>query len=205
VVVRFVVVELPGELHMALDTKAASLTLALCPQCEKFVLDWGRLVKRSTSTRERPEYEFEGIYPKFRQPSLPAEVPPEVARDAREAMLVASISRRAGAALGRRALQAALRLKGFGASSNKLYDEIEVASQSPDTPTTLREKLHFVRDVGNDGAHPNLDYQGAFVEVEEDDLNLLFETLREFFDVFFVRPARHAATMEARKKRKGKA
>ncbi|WP_242346843.1 DUF4145 domain-containing protein [Anaeromyxobacter terrae] len=119
-------------------------------------------------------------------------------RDWDEAVAVSPISTRAAAALARRALQVTLRKKGF--SAPKLVKEIDLATASPDTPTSLREKLHVVREIGNDAAHPNEDEAGALVDVSSDDVEFMFETLIEAFDVYFVRPERHRKLLEARKK-----
>jgi hypothetical protein len=140
-------------------------------------------------------------------PSDPVRYPPEqvtnpeIRRDYQEAHAVASKSLRGAAALGRRALQHALRDKGFKAPSKKLADEIKEAVKSPDAPSTLREKLTFIREVGNDGAHPNPDHAGEIVDVTEDEFKVLMEALDEFFDVFYVRPEKHKAIMEGRTKR----
>jgi hypothetical protein len=143
------------------------------------------------------------IHPGRRIREAPAEVEDkEIRKDYSEACATRDTSLRGAAALARRALQVALRAKGFTHSSNRLEKEIEEAAKSPEAPSSLRDKLHFVRKVGNDGAHPNLDHAGEIVDVEPEDFAMLIQTLDEFFDVFYVRPARHAATMAAYAARK---
>jgi hypothetical protein len=119
-----------------------------------------------------------------------------------EAHAVRNTSRRGAAALGRRALQNALRDRGFKAK--KLYDEIELAEKDPRATPSLVEKLHFIREVGNDGAHPNIDAVGQIIDVTEDELDLLLAALDEFFDLFYVRPAKHTAVMQTRAARLSK-
>jgi hypothetical protein len=127
----------------------------------------------------------------------------EIRRDYQEAHAIANLSTRGAAALARRALQHALRDRGFKhAKSRDLYDEIELATESKETPASLKDKLHFIRKVGADGAHPNPDHAGEIIDVTEDELVMLFETLDEFFDVYYVRPARHAAVMKAHEAKK---
>jgi hypothetical protein len=128
----------------------------------------------------------------------PAEVTnPELRRDYTEAHAIREMSRRGAAALARRALQSALRDKGF--KNDTLYKEIEAAAESNDAPSSLREKLHFLRDKGNVGAHPIRDHAGEIADVDELELSMLFEVLDELFDVFYVRPARHKAVMDKHK------
>lgn len=66
----------------------------------------------------------------------------------------------------------------------------------------LAEKLRFVQAVGNDAAHPNVDADGDLIEVRPEDLTVIIAALDEFFDAYFVKPARHAAIMKAREERK---
>ena len=141
------------------------------------------------------------IWPDSRRIPIPPEVPEDIARDWHEAVTVSGKSERAAAALARRALQVALRKSGFKA--RKLYEEIDLATASPETPSSLREKLHIAREIGNDAAHPNVEEDGSLIEVTDTDLEFLFSTLLEVFDVYFVRPAKHRALMEARKEKGG--
>jgi len=182
--------------------------IAICPSCRSAVVDW----VWKTWAKNRPggallqtEVKRMGVYPRSRRAVIPSEVAsavPAGARDYMEAVEVMEISRRAAAALARRALQVALRAASFTHPSRKLDKEIEVALQDPRTSATLGEKLRFVQHVGNDAAHPNVDFQGDLVEVTSEDLEVILAALEEFFDAYFVKPLRHAAVMEAQKKRK---
>ena len=175
-----------------------------CPLCSGLCIEL--VVKRTYHTGGDPEEEIKRLLPRDVVHEPPPEVTnQEIRRDYGEAHACIPVSKRGAAALARRALQQALRDKGFIHQSKKLFNEIEVASKSPDMPTSLREKLHFIRDVGNDAAHPNSDRAGEIVDVTDDELTMLLESLDEFFDVFYVRPARHKAVMDARNVRvKGK-
>lgn len=129
-------------------------------------------------------------------------MPATLARDYREAVAVAHISTRASAALARRGLQAALRKCGFQAPSGRLNDEIGLALVDGRTSSVLAEKLRFVQSVGNDAAHPNVGADGDLIEVTTEDLSVIISALDEFYDAYFVKPARHAAIMKAREERK---
>jgi hypothetical protein len=186
-----------------LDALGFSLTTMHCPLCSKPII----YLAEKKPNPSRPGYHFDSslIYPKRRLREAPPEVEnKEIRRDYKEAVGVAEESLRGAAALARRALQGALREKGFTHLSKKLMREIEAAEKDPKMPSTLGEKLHFLREVGNDGAHPNYDLAGEVVDVTPEEFKMLIETLGEFFDVFYVRPVRHAATMEANKARKKK-
>jgi len=180
----------------ALRERGLRLRTYHCPACDGLVME---LVRRVLHAGGDGDEEITRLFPRDVLRNPPAEVTnEEIRRDYREAHASRTVSRRGAAALARRALQNALREKGFTAPSKKLVDEIDAADASSEMGSTLREKLHFVRKVGNDGAHPNYDHAGEIVDVTEDELVMLLETLDEFFDVFYVRPARHKAVMAAR-------
>ncbi len=184
--------------------------VATCTNCGKHVADWVfyREVGRAGGGRNTIPMPVEevvgrvGAYPGARAPKVEPEVPANLARDYREAVGVALTSTRAAAALARRGLQAALRVCGFTAASRKLNDEIGLALADGRTSAVLAEKLRFVQGVGNDAVHPNLGADGDLIEVTPEDLTVIISALDEFFDAFFVKPARHAAIMKARAERK---
>ena len=179
-----------------------------CPLCNGFVLDLltpdpkanpiMQAVMLSLPAQDPMVPTVQRLMPRHTIKQPPPEVTsPELRRDYTEAHAVREISRRGAAALARRALQNALRDKGF--KRDTLYLEIEGAAESNDAPSSLREKLHFLRDRGNVGAHPMRDHAGEIADVEEDELDMLFEVLDELFDVFYVRPARHKVVMDKQK------
>jgi hypothetical protein len=170
-----------------------------CPLCDGLCVD---LVKRTYVFGGDPTEEVTSLYPQSVVHEPPPEVTnPEIRRDYREAHDIHRLSVRGAAALARRALQHALREKGFTDPSKKLMKEIEAAESDPKMPSTLVEKLDFLRKVANDAAHPNYDRAGEIVDVTEDEVVMLLETLDEFFDQFYVKLARHKAIMDARHSR----
>src|SRR6202140_3388964 len=150
-----------------------SLVTKHCPLCRKPIIYLSQ-PSIGPPPDGRPAYYAIQIYPQRVTREPPVEVEnKEIRQDYTEAAATAQTSLRGAAALARRALQGALREKGFTHSSNKLYKEIEIAAASPSMPTELVEKLHFLRDVGNDGAHPNFDDAGETIDVEPGDFALL--------------------------------
>lgn len=187
------------------------IEVATCTNCGMHVADWvffghfsetASVGKLTTPPPEEKVIRRVGAYPASRATRVEPEVPADLARDYREAVAVAHISTRAAAALARRGLQAALRTCGFAAPSRKLNDEIALALADGRTSAVLAEKLRFVQSVGNDAVHPNLAADGDLIEVTPEDLTVIIAALEEFYDAFFVKPARHAAIMKARQERK---
>jgi hypothetical protein len=181
-----------------------AIEIATCTACGRHVADWVWFEYEEVNRAEVSPRVLRrvGAYPASRAPKTPVEVPAMLVRDYAEAVAVSSISTRAAAALARRGLQAALRDRGFKAPSKKLNDEIELALKDARTSSTLGEKLRFVQRVGNDAAHPNLDYVGDFIEVTPEDLEVIVAALDDFYDAYYVKPARHEALMRARDERK---
>lgn len=192
-----------------MDQPNQRIHLATCTNCGRHVADWVCYrVKGYQNSRSGLSFPIEevvgrvGVYPGARAPKVESEVPSALARDYREAVAVSHISTRAAAALARRGLQTALRWCGFEAPSRKLNDEIGLALADNRTSSLLAEKLRFVQRVGNDAAHPNLGADGDLIEVTPEDLTVIVATLDEFYDVYIVKPARHAAIMKAHEERK---
>jgi hypothetical protein len=190
----------------ALEARGFRLRTYHCPLCQGLSIELIKRTQPHPALGGDPENEILRLFPRDVVREPPAEVKNgQIRQDYREAHNSVAVSKRGAAALARRALQNALREKGFTHPSDRLDKEIEEAGKSPDMPNTLREKLHFVRKVGNDGAHPNYDHAGEIVDVTDGELEMLFETLDEFFDIFYVRQERHKAVMAAREARlKGK-
>lgn len=122
-----------------------------------------------------------------RSAALPRDIsalPPELQRDAREALEVAPVSGRASAALARRFIQHFL-VAVVGAPSNvTLFEQINWALDNGHLPPALRDQLHAVRRLGNHGAHANSDAHGVLVDVEPDEvavLGLVIEGLATYY------------------------
>lgn len=169
-----------------------------CPACERLIL---ALVCANSTLQVSPMHSFavlpEGvehsilIRPKASsRPPVPAEVPPEFARDYLEACLVLADSPKASAALSRRSLQQLLREKAHVQHPNDLAKAIKEAISSPGMPVEIGTSLDAVRNIGNFAAHPNKSLQtGAIMEVEPGEAEWSLNVIEMLFDHYFVRPA----------------
>jgi hypothetical protein len=122
-------------------------------------------------------------------------VPPEFVKPYREARLVLTDSENASAALSRRCLQHLLRDRG-SVKPQDLSREIEEAI--PKLPTHLAGAYDAVRNLGNFAAHPlKRTNTGEVLDVEPGEAEWLLEVLEQFFDFYFVQPARLQARRAA--------
>ena len=111
-----------------------------------------------------------------------------------EARKVLPISRRAGAALARAALEKQVKLLDPDPPKNSRLDDL-IARLSPKVSTGLSERLDIIRHVGNKAVHGAdddelvvlylADSQGA-----DEIAELLFEAINDLIDELVTRPAR---------------
>ena len=181
--------------HTPWDHEGLSLHWGRCPACEQLVVDliaWHGLDK-AIDRAER-------LYPVIPAvPQVSPDIPERIADEYREAAKLRTISPRASAILARRCLQLTLRDRGFKA--NTLGNELAKARNDADFPAPLAQQLDMLREVGNYAAHPTEDGNGSFLEVEPGELDLLFATLHELFEFFYVKPKlRERVMTEVRRK-----
>ena len=120
----------------------------------------------------------------------PQEVPPnrapdfleaEAKQDYDEARMVLHASPAASATLARRCLQYAIRTK-LRINKHILFDEIKEAIKSDELSKTTRDALDHVRQIGNFGAHPDIDQSGVLVRVSEEEARYTLFVLELLFD-----------------------
>lgn len=170
------------------DNPRLYVSAARCPNCQKAVVAVVH-VEHGESVKTRARFAWpEGI---ARKP-IPESVPPHIAEDYREAVLVIPYSPKASAALSRRCLQHLLHEKGFVAKS--LEKEIDAAL--PALPPHIQGELHTLRQFGNFAAHPSADHaSGEILGVEDGEAEWMIEVLEDLFEHFYRKPD------EARSKR----
>ncbi len=168
---------------------------AICPACQKAIINLEKLKKQNNSTAG-----WIAAYPTATgRPPLPCEVSEEFAKDYREACLVISESPKASAALSRRCLQNLLRSKG-GVTPQDLSHEIDQIL--PKLPTYLAGAVDAIRNIGNFAAHPiKSTNTGEIVEVEPGEAEWLLELLEQLLDFYFVYPAKLQAKRDALNKK----
>ena len=119
----------------------------------------------------------------------PAEVPPAIAEDYKEACLVLSDSPKASAALSRRCLQNVLR-ETAKVKLGDLFDEIQEVLDRGNLPSYIAEGLDAVRAIGNFGAHPiKSKHTGEVLPVEPGEAEWNLDILESLFDFYYVQPA----------------
>lgn len=105
-------------------------------------------------------------------------------------------STNASAAISRRCLQSLLVNEG-GAKKGRLIDQIDEVVESKQLRTQLAENLHYVRKVGNLGAHETKnDHTGEVVDATKEEAEWLIEVLEGLFEHYFVEPEREKKRRE---------
>jgi Domain of unknown function (DUF4145) len=168
---------------------------AVCPSCEKAIIDLGQSVDAMENKL------WAQVYPSgANRGPVPGEVPERIANDYVEACNVLPISAKASAALSRRCLQNMLRSHGYTAKD--LAKEIDLLLNETDPlkalPIRLRETIDAIRNFGNFAAHPNEDKATLeIIDVEPHEAEWCLETIEELFEHFYVGPAVAAAKKAA--------
>ena len=126
--------------------------------------------------------------------SVDKTIPAGVRDDYVEALRCRSVSAyKATVVMCRRALQASCR--NFKAEGKKLIHQIDDLATKGKITTALKEMAHDVRDIGNEGAHPDEDGLGNVTPEDADDI---IEFTRQYFEHVYVMPARSDAFRKRR-------
>jgi hypothetical protein len=130
------------------------------------------------------------VFPKGAVRPVSDEVPEPYSRDFKESCAVLSDSTNASAAISRRCLQSLLVNEG-GAKKGKLADQIDEVVESKQLRPRLAENLHYVRQVGNLGAHERKNANtGEVLDATREEAEWLIEVLEGLFEHYFIEPAR---------------
>jgi hypothetical protein len=105
-------------------------------------------------------------------------------------------STNASAAISRRCLQSLLIAEGK-AKKGRLVDQIDEVVASKELRPALADNLHYVRKVGNLGAHETKnDHTGEVVDATIEEAEWLIEVLEGLFEHYFVEPERERRRRE---------
>jgi hypothetical protein len=136
------------------------------------------------------------VWPKGATRPAAPEVPEPYAGDFREACLVLPDSTNASAAISRRCLQSLLVNEGE-AKKGRLVDQIGEVVESKQLRPQLADNLHYVRKVGNLGAHEiKNEHTGEVVDATQEEAEWLIEVLEGLFEHYFVEPRREQKRRE---------
>lgn len=162
-----------------------------CPTCSKATLKLTVYSKPDSNTGVLSQ-----IYPLgSARPSVPPEVPANIAKMYREAALVLPFSEEASAALSRRCLQTILTDAGK-ATKRDLADQIDEVL--PSLPSYLQKQVDAIRNTGRFAAHPiKSQSSGQIVEVEKGEAEWNLDVLEMLFDFYYVQPAKIAQKRQA--------
>ncbi|MCH8222546.1 MAG: DUF4145 domain-containing protein [Chloroflexi bacterium] len=118
-------------------------------------------------------------------------VPDKYKRDYQEASLILGDSPRMSAVLARRILADLLEeyaeCKQYG-----LADRIDAFVKDTNHPRDLRKNLHYVREVGDFGAHTKTDVEGQIIDIESEEAEWTLDVIDNLFDYFIIGPERDA-------------
>jgi len=162
-----------------------------CSACRRAIIEL--VAKRKADHVEIGAYM---VWPKGAARPVAPEVPEPYGRDFKEACTVLADSTNASAAISRRCLQSLLVNEG-GAKKGRLADQIDEVVDSKQLRPQLGENLHYVRKVGNLGAHETKNANtGEVVDATEEEAEWLIEVLEGLFEHFFVEPEREKRRRE---------
>lgn len=126
------------------------------------------------------------IFPVFPTLELNPNLPEEYAGRYKKAHHILNICPEASAASSRKCLELVL-VDALGAKKRDLFDKLnEVESK---ISSDLSEQLHYLREIGNFGAHPRKNtHTTELLPVEPGEAEYCLELLLELFDECFVKP-----------------
>jgi len=141
---------------------------------------------------------FDGIvYPRVGVRQVPTEVPEPFRRDYEEAGLILDLSPRMSAVLSRRVLYDLLE-KYVGIAEYTLKGSIDAFVADTSHPQRVRENLHYLREIGDFGAHTQTDKgdQAEILDIGPEEAAWTLTVIDDLFDYFIVSPARSSKMRE---------
>jgi hypothetical protein len=114
---------------------------------------------------------------------------PDQAKWYRQAAAILGESPSASAVLSRRVL-ADLLEKYAGRDEFNLEARIDEFNKDPAHPSALRDNRHYLREIGNLGAHTQEDDQANLLDVEYEEAEWTLDIVDRLLDYFIVGPAR---------------
>ena len=164
-----------------------------CPECKRLIVRFRSGTKRSMgglgSINPLGDVDKESsayvVHPYGGSRPVSSDVPPDLAKDFREAVAVLPSSPAASAALSRRCMRNAIR------QVTGLYDEIEEVIAQGRVPSWLADQLHEARKIGNIVAHPiEGSSAGTILAVESGEAEWNLAVVENLFDHFYSRRRR---------------
>jgi Domain of unknown function (DUF4145) len=126
--------------------------------------------------------------PETGRPPLDVRVPPPFSDDYIEAAVLLAPSPRMSAVLSRRILYDLLETYA-GIAEYTLNDSIKKFINDPERPGGIKKNLHYVREMGNFGAHTKKDGEDRIIPVTRKDAEWALGLIERLFDYFIITPA----------------
>ena len=188
--------ELPWELRV--DGK-----WMMCPECTEILVRVRRALRKPDRTAQdaRPRIVVESktwlAVPRTRTRQVDALVPEGMKRDYSEAAEILDSSPRMSSVLSRRILSDLL-AEFAGRNEFTLAEQIDNFIADVHQPATLKDNLHYLREIGNFSAHTKKDREtGVIIEVTAEEAEWTLDVVDRVFDYFIVSPSRDAARRAA--------
>jgi Domain of unknown function (DUF4145) len=134
--------------------------------------------------------------PRGSQRPLDPLVTDPLARDYREAAAILDISPRMSAVLSRRILSDIL-AEYAGQTDFNLTDRIKGFVNDTSQPSSVRENLHYLREIGNFSAHTQTNDQAEIIDVDRAEAEWTLTVIDRLFDHFIIGPERDRRMREA--------
>jgi Domain of unknown function (DUF4145) len=123
-------------------------------------------------------------------------VPEPLKRDYREAAAILDVSPRMSAVLSRRILADILQ-EYAGQTDFGLNDRIKAFVADTSQPSSVRENLHYLAEIGNFSAHTQKNDQAEIVDVDRVEAEWTLGVIDRIFEHFIVGPERDKRMREA--------
>ena len=120
----------------------------------------------------------------------------QLGKDFQEACAILDESPRMSAVLSRRILADLLK-QYAGLNDKRLAERIDKFIADNQHPSRLRDNLHYLREIGDFGAHTMEDDQGHIVDLEREDAGWTLKIVTDLFDYFIIAPEKDKAQRES--------
>lgn len=127
------------------------------------------------------------VYPRRSARPVDPLVPASMARDYHEAVAILDVSHRMSAVLARRIL-ADLLEKYAGLTEYGLAARIDAFIADTSHPYTVRDSLHYLREVADFSAHTQTNDNAEVIDASEAEAAWTLEVVERLFDYFIVGP-----------------
>ena len=159
-------------------------------ECRQILVQINRNEQIYGGTGRQPKSESWIALPKKKAPpQVSVQVPDPSRSDYIEADTILEDSPRMSSVLSRRIL--ADLLKQYAKIDNpNLVSQVDAFVKDLHHPSRLRENLHYLREMGNFGAHTQVDDEQQIINVSLEEAQFTLKVIGDLFDYFIVAPKR---------------